>query len=394
MFASPFAAVIFFADDGAVARTRMEKLALSIAHDLYGGVLGQEGWHAALKRIRNLTGAESACTVILDRRAPAAAVGDHSGGDERAFDEYTNRYSRYDPAENVRHRLQLGNWYIDWQWFTRHALDRDPFYQEFMRPYGLRSVHALPILKNGVAECCLSLQFPLSQPDTDEPSKSPLLRLLAPHLQQAATLRHEFLNLQQRAELAQQLLDDFSFPLLATDAQGRVYLSNRAGATWLSLPGNPFGASGLKPSRAGAGSRLAEALVAACTRRTRLATGAHVEFGTPPIRYAVVAMPLPEPMSFPLSTYEPLALVKVHTHDATPISAHRLLHALFGIPPAEYRLLLLLMQGHHVKECAQQLGVSQETTRTQLKSLFRRTQTSRQSQLIDLVRKLTYGHMD
>ncbi|WP_338618917.1 LuxR C-terminal-related transcriptional regulator [Pigmentiphaga sp. CHJ604] len=105
-------------------------------------------------------------------------------------------------------------------------------------------------------------------------------------------------------------------------------------------------------------------------------------------------MPLPEPMSFPLSTYEPLALVKVHTHDATPISAHRLLHALFGIPPAEYRLLLLLMQGHHVKECAQQLGVSQETTRTQLKSLFRRTQTSRQSQLIDLVRKLTYGHMD
>lgn len=372
----------------------MEKLALSIAHDLYGGVLGQEGWHAALKRIRDLTGAESACTVILDRRAPAAAVGEHSGGDERAFNDYSNHYSRHDPAENVRDRLQLGHWYIDWQWFGRHALDRDPFYQEFMRSYGLRSVHALPILKNGVAECCLSLQFPLSQPDTDAPSKSPLLRLLAPHLQQAATLRHQFLGLQQQAELAQQLLDDFNFPLLATDARGRVHLANRAGTNWLSLPGNPFGASGLKSVRSGSGSRLAEALVAACTQRARLATGAHVEFGTPLVRYAVVVTPLPEPMSFPLATCEPLALVKVHARDATPISAQRLLHALFGIPPAEYRLLLLLMQGWQIKECAQQLGVSLETARTQLRSLFRRTQTARQSQLVDLVRKLTYGHMD
>lgn len=65
------------------------------------------------------------------------------------------------------------------------------------------------------------------------------------------------------------------------------------------------------------------------------------------------------------------------------------LGGLFDLSPAEDRVARALMSGISVQECAVNFGVSQETVRVQLKSIFAKTATSRQTELLQLLAATT-----
>lgn len=61
---------------------------------------------------------------------------------------------------------------------------------------------------------------------------------------------------------------------------------------------------------------------------------------------------------------------------------------IFGFTPAESRLATLLLNGNSVNEAADQLGVRTCTVREQLSSLFAKTGTSRQPELVSMLSRL------
>jgi DNA-binding CsgD family transcriptional regulator len=65
-----------------------------------------------------------------------------------------------------------------------------------------------------------------------------------------------------------------------------------------------------------------------------------------------------------------------------------LLAELFQLSPAEQRLAELLAQQLSPEACAERLNVSINTVRSQLRALFRKTDTSRQAELVSLL-----GHL-
>ena len=58
---------------------------------------------------------------------------------------------------------------------------------------------------------------------------------------------------------------------------------------------------------------------------------------------------------------------------------------LYGLTPAEGRLALGLTNGHKLDDLAEQWGVSMHTVRSQLRQIFRKTDTSRQSEVVKLI---------
>ena len=62
-----------------------------------------------------------------------------------------------------------------------------------------------------------------------------------------------------------------------------------------------------------------------------------------------------------------------------------LLAELFQLSPAERRLAELLAQGLAPEHCANVLNISINTVRTQLRALFRKTNTERQAELVSLL---------
>ena len=60
----------------------------------------------------------------------------------------------------------------------------------------------------------------------------------------------------------------------------------------------------------------------------------------------------------------------------------------FGLTPAEARLAAALANGTSLEAAADELHISRETTRTQLKMVFAKTDTHRQSQLVALLSRI------
>src|SRR5262249_43558600 len=69
--------------------------------------------------------------------------------------------------------------------------------------------------------------------------------------------------------------------------------------------------------------------------------------------------------------------------------AEAILQRAFDLTPAETRLALGLIRGHDLQAIAQLNGVRVGTLRIQLKSIFTKTQTSRQAELVTLLSKFS-----
>jgi len=81
----------------------------------------------------------------------------------------------------------------------------------------------------------------------------------------------------------------------------------------------------------------------------------------------------------------PLAVIFVSDGERTPEIPPEVLERLFGLTPAESRLLVALVDGHSLDEAATMFSVSKNTLRNQLNQIFRKTETSKQSELVRMV---------
>ena len=72
----------------------------------------------------------------------------------------------------------------------------------------------------------------------------------------------------------------------------------------------------------------------------------------------------------------------------SPPSRAALLSALYGLSPAECRLADLMVAETDLSRVAEFIGVTVNTARFMPKSIFRKTETNRQSQLVRLLMSL------
>jgi DNA-binding CsgD family transcriptional regulator len=100
--------------------------------------------------------------------------------------------------------------------------------------------------------------------------------------------------------------------------------------------------------------------------------------GLPP--YLISVMPL-SALSI-LAQQRPSAALFVYDRSIGRIPAISVLREIFGLTAAEARVAILLARGKTVREIVSMLGLSSNTIRTQLRQVFAKTQTKRQSELM------------
>ena len=74
--------------------------------------------------------------------------------------------------------------------------------------------------------------------------------------------------------------------------------------------------------------------------------------------------------------------------DRQPLPSAALLKQAFGLSPAEARIALELTSGLSLTEAAEKCGITRETAKTHLNSVFYKTGTNRQGALVGLVRSV------
>ena len=95
---------------------------------------------------------------------------------------------------------------------------------------------------------------------------------------------------------------------------------------------------------------------------------------------------------FGVTETTPELLLLIRDFNRRQIPSPALLIDVFGVTPAEARLILKLMEGLSLTAAAQTLGISRNTARTQLSAVFSKTQLNSQTQLVKLVSDTLSNH--
>ncbi len=269
-------------------------------------------------------------------------------------------------------------------------LSRSEFYNDYLRANGI-GPHALwGVLENSPSRIVnvglyRDLRRPFGNKDVE------LLRFLGPHIVRAFRLHLQLSELKARADNLQHAMDRVATGIILLGEEGRILHTNRKAAQLLAEnDGLKIVHGCMQAERASENNQL-EHLVSdaqATSNGTGLGAGGALKVSRR-LRPALHVLISPV-RNIALDSATPVhAVVFVADPSQRVRPPAVILQALFGLTPAESRLALLLCDGHAPPQIADLIGVSTNTLKTQLTSIYRKTGTSRQSQLVRLLGNLT-----
>lgn len=313
---------------------------------------------------------------------------------------YIQNYHFSDP----RVPIVLGSEPMSWT-HCHEVLDEvfvanDPFYQEFLIPYGLRYMSACKVVDDENAIVIFSTlrrpeQGPLGSDAID------FLNKLMPHVARVCKLSVKNFIYSTQALVGHALINKLRQPVVLTTLKGHVVHANEA-AQSLFFDSNIVRIQNNQLTFPG---KFAQQFEQECQRLEQLFfingevnIDAKAEFSTIKVSskntnqneisiYAFISMLIPQQI---MGTFglRPLVMVFFYHPESTASVDPSLISAAFGLSPAECRIAVMLADGYALKEIAKELDIQFDTVRKQLQSIYQKTSTNRQPELIRLLLNL------
>ena len=220
-----------------------------------------------------------------------------------------------------------------------------------------------------------------------------LLILLSPHMRQAFQLHNTLRSFESSVAGLSASLNQSETAIFLVDGAGQLQRFNTAGSRLLT-EGNVLCVRD---------GQLRPKLQEDCTEFDRLmhftsATGAGR--GQHPGGVMLLHRPAGRPLHCRLTPFysdssfldaSPSALVFVQDPDQKPVSRGEALRTLYGLTPSEAQLADLLLAGESLADAAEKRRITEQSARTQLKTILRKTGTNRQTDLIRLMLSIPAG---
>lgn len=351
----------------------------SLLLDLYGALEQGGSWAPFFSSLCEAMHLE-ACTLILRMPSPNDRGELYSFNTDLAYEDvYRTVQYRDDPFRDMPTDVPCSLADV----ISPEALQESSFYRELLEPDGTTDILALNV-RTGSHPAILRLSRRQPSNPFGLLEKSLLTRLL-PHLSTAFSL-HE----QRRRSLLERgahlgALDQLAFGLVIIDENGMIVRVNETAQRLIDRSRLLRIDDGRLHGAAEAGTtQLADAIAAMhhaaegerqFLRLVDSEAGEYIQMLLRPI-----ATPdLPDPKA--------PAGVAVFLNDEVRNRDIYLGHfgQLYGLSPAEVALIDELLLGSSIAVAAEKLGISENTARTQLRSVFAKTHVHRQAELIRLV---------
>jgi DNA-binding CsgD family transcriptional regulator len=357
---------------------------------LYEAVLEPNRWREALGLCGQYAGAVDAQLFTLEKH-PKSLVSSLLAGTAFSFAaeaDFINHYLAIDPRPQLLDG-GLGEWRYCHQFNNQDFVNRNAFYQDFLIPNGARYVMAGCIDKSEESYHVLALLRAVGQQPFTQTDQSAAEHFRS-HLQRALRLQRHTQHLQTKAELGALAIDALAMPVLIVDQKGAIRHLNKDAERFLADKQAGLDCKmGLLTAMGAANKNTLLALIASASSYPAMGGGMLLQGNDGSCQ--VFVTPLPAASVFVHDWQSPLALVLV-LESGKNLSTLQLLGSLYDLSPAELRVASALLNGKSPEYYAHDAKVSLNTVRTQLKSLFRKTGTSRQSELVALLSQLPQLH--
>lgn len=364
---------------------------LGLVDCLYDAIANPARLDDFLGQTADAVSAKSGLLRVKDAAMTRVLYGRTHNLDEGLQRAYADHFIRVDPYVEVLKVLPKGVVYPGEHAVPAHELAKTEFFNDYMRPMNNAFV------AGGVAlgGDRLALQFALQRDARGgafDKGDIAFLQALMPHLQRLLDIQAIHDLQAKRAMAADHVVESFEAAMILLD-QDRVMVHANAVAETLLRRGAGLTVVGRRVTAVDdQDAQGLRALVAnACNPAVRTAEAV----GSMLIRASedgernllVVIHPLRGENTGSLFAANPEAAAVLYC--VSPAQGHgikrQMLRTLFGLTPAEARLALELTRSADLQQAAEQLNLSANTVKSQLRAVFRKTNTRRQQELVRLL---------
>lgn len=338
-------------------------------------------WTSALEAIARATGSDGAALLTIEGRGPVVLPTESMTG--LADDYIQNGWYKKDFRYNGVPILKNKGIFVDQDIVTLEQMGKMPYYQDFLIKHGFGWFAGIKI-DTGDDVWCLTLQRAFKSGGYDRAEQEKLVRL-GGVVSRAAKIARQLGY--ARLDGAAATLEHSTNPCFFLDRFGAVIRFNPPADRLIGqdLQLREGQLRSLSPN-----DQALQNLIQASVLQM---PGDKVELNMP----VVVTRQGKRPLIFHamslggalLSAFSPARTLLVAIDlDAQIVPEAQLVQAAFALTGAEARLALALTSTFNLVDAAQQLGVSYETVRKLIRSVFEKTGTTNQAELVGLLNRV------
>lgn len=352
---------------------------------LYDGVMAPGGFQPFIEAMTDAFGLKG--VIFCIRHADTLDIKGlwMCGNEPKWMERYALEYAHDDVLAKHIARSPIARFYAS----NLDVPERDRFtelrfYREWVAPQGMAYAAGGIMLREGGWDTQIFLQrgpqhAPFTRAELD------LFDRLVPHVQRAIQLRQRFAELQIGQDFLASALDVLSMPTFLFDETGRTAHTNRSADTLLRA---------LQGCRVEDGHLLTGDVAVTRKLNFELTNAIHASRGDGAELNGVVLLPrqgrLPlmlmiAPLRVAAGPVCGAALLFAFDPESTPPITAEVVSRLFTLTDAEAQLAVALCCGKTLDEAAEARGTTVHTVRSQLKSIFVKTGTKRQADLVSLL---------
>ncbi|MBL8699687.1 MAG: helix-turn-helix transcriptional regulator [Alphaproteobacteria bacterium] len=360
----------------------------STIRGLYDAAVGELPWEEALDRLAGAIDARIVAMTSFDTQTSAVHHRIFRNLDPVLVEEYVTAYRELDPRFHVM-RASPGAVIHDGLHQTDAMMDRDPFYAWYERTSGMRYYIGGSTRPGGRLSASLSLHRPRARGPVAEVEIA-RFTLLFEHFKRAAQISHRLALSGPNGGETHLVTEGSPIGAVFLAADGATLHFNEAAAEIAAAgDGIEISARGIVATRRGDDAALQAHVARACagfSPADAAPPGGAMRIARSSGRpdYLLLVVPIPRRASF-FGSASPA--VAIYISDPATVASLReeRLRELYALTPAELRLATRLTAGDTLERIAADLQLAMPTLRTQLAAVFRKTNTSRQTDLVRLL---------
>lgn len=358
----------------------------------YRSAMGDEEWPAALGRMSQYLGILGSQFVCVDHTT-GALTSSHACETLPAEGEidYVRNFFSVDPRIPLLLGREPGRWLYCQDEFDEARVEREPFYQGLLIPYGGRYSASMKAAHTEHETVLFASLTRLDRGPFDKDQQAELERM-SRHLVQSITAYRRNRWMRRTAFVGAELIERISRPVFVLSLDRIVEAQNGAARRMLSTDASPFRVV------EGRLQALAAPVQQALTVEImRLGHGVDAKTDDRFIRlegrsereWLAASVALMDPQKTMQAFGERQALlVTVHPRESSKRPDAWMLQSALGLTRAEARVAAEIYMGASLPEAARRMGIKPSTAKTHLQAVFEKHHLERQTDLVRLVGSL------
>lgn len=343
---------------------------------LRAALTGTADWEEASRRACALVGADAGAVIAWRKSDHGLELLEHQGYDGRFADEYTAHYFRHDLLMDAAEKAAPNEWIVSDEIYPWNRFGGHVFFGDFLTRHRVNQIVALVMALGEDRTIAFTFARHTRQPVRAADFARGDVATFARAACEVFAAREQTV-----ANARQSLQDAFTSDTalcLLVDAIGRAHGLDGGRVAVGAIGGGELILDGhrLRHRDPLSNDRLTRLVAAAQTGR---AAAISLRAGS---RGTVRVDARPAPVGVKLAARQALAFVRIERRESTTRIEAGELQLVFGLTPAQARVLALLCEGLSASECSNVLDCGMPTIRTHIAQLMERMGCRRQTQLV------------